>query len=159
MRTSLHVLSSLLIASALITAQAQTTTTAPASDNATPAAATAGTPTPESSTATTPSAPAAATEAPAASITPAASSPSVTHWLCGEKATPVVLTNDDNKGLVQIGNDAIEMKRAQTETGIHYNAADGSDASFTVVNNAAVLVAANKEKTSCALVEQPAAIQ
>ena len=71
----------------------------------------------------------------------------------------MVLTNDDNKGLVQIGNDAIEMKRAQTETGIHYNAADGSDASFTVVNNAAVLVAANKEKTSCALVEQPAAIQ
>ena len=166
MRTSLQILSTLMVAHMAITAQAQTLgTSLPPSTSATettvapstapsvtaPAATQSATPT-EASAPIAPQAP----TAPATAATP---NKSITHWLCGEKATPLLLTNDETKGLIEIENSTVEMNHVPTEQGVSYSAADGSGASFTIMNNAAVLVAANKDKTSCALIEQPAVTQ
>ncbi len=179
MRTSLQILSTLLAAHIAITAQAQVldttlppstateTTTAPTMAPSTATAPSTASSTATATPATTPAeaSPATATVEPIAPKTPATpttavtSNKSITHWLCGEKATPLLLTNDDTKGLIEIGNSTVEMNHVPTEQGVSYSAADGSGASFTIMNNAAVLVAVNKDKTSCALVEQPAVTQ
>ena len=173
MRTSLQILFTLLAAHITVTAKAQVLdTTLPPSTATEATTATTTAPSTASSTATatpttTPAeaSPATATVepiAPKAPVTPTTavtSNKSITHWLCGEKATPLLLTNDDSKGLIEIGNSAVEMNHVPTEQGVSYSAADGSGASFTIMNNAAVLVAVNKDKTSCALVEQPAVTQ
>lgn len=171
MRTSLQILSTLLAAHIAITAQAQVldTTLPPSTATETTTAPTTAPSTASSTAAPTSTSteitPATAIVAPVTPQTPATptttvtSNKSITHWLCGEKATPLLLTNDDTKGLIEIGNSTVEMNHVPTEQGVSYSAADGSGASFTIMNNAAVLVAVNKDKTSCALVEQPAVTQ
>ena len=178
MRTSLQILSTLLAAHITITAQAQTldaSPIAPASTTATETTTTPSTATPSTGAASasgststnevpsSPITPATATTTPEAPVAPmtaaTTSNKSISHWLCGDKATPLLLTNDENKGLIQFENSTVEMNLVPTEKGVSYNAVDGSGTSFTIMNNAAVLVAANKDKTSCALIEQPAVSQ
>ena len=171
MRTSLQILTTFMAAHIAIIAQAQTLNATPIAPISAPATETTAMPssvvapsvaeamTPVEATLAAPVAAPIVAETPVAPVAAAPSSKSVSHWLCGDKATPLLLTNDENKGLVQIENNSIEMKSVASEKGTNYKAVDGSDASFVIMDKAAVLVAANKDKTSCALVEQPAVTQ